>query len=78
MALIAAPAHGILDDELADTTRWMSGERFDGMNRLYTPRQVVEQRGAIETDHPVARVAADRLHARLDGPALEKIIETAS
>jgi isocitrate lyase len=44
---------------------WMSGPRFDGLTRLYGPRQVAEQRGTIEVDYPVARVAAERLHARL-------------
>jgi isocitrate lyase len=53
------------EDELEATRRWMTGERFSGTTRLYTPRQVVEQRGMIETDYPVARNAANRLHARL-------------
>ena len=43
----------------------MDGARFAETTRLYSPRQVVEQRGVIETDYPVARNAADRLHARL-------------
>jgi isocitrate lyase len=62
---IAETAPSGADDELARTARWMSRERFTGLIRLYSPRQVVEQRGAIETDFPVARVAADRFHARL-------------
>ena len=51
--------------EVAASRQWMEGERFSETTRLYSARQVVEQRGAIETDHPVARNAADRLHARL-------------
>ncbi|MEP6807308.1 MAG: isocitrate lyase/phosphoenolpyruvate mutase family protein, partial [Chloroflexota bacterium] len=47
------------------TRSWMSGERFAATTRLYSPRQVVEQRGSIEIDYPVARNAADRFHARL-------------
>ncbi len=43
----------------------MKDERFAKTTRLYSPRQVVEQRGRIETDYPVARNAADRFHARL-------------
>ena len=54
-----------LDDEVATTRRWMTGERFASTTRLYSPRQVVEQRGTIETDYPVARNAAHRFHARL-------------
>jgi len=51
--------------EVAATAAWMGSPRFEGLTRLHTPRQVVEQRGTIATDYPVARVAADRLHARL-------------
>ena len=64
----ASPAPGspaALEDELQATRRWMEGDRFARTTRLYAPRQVVEQRGVIETDYPVARGAADRFHARL-------------
>jgi len=54
-----------LEGAVAATRDWMRGDRFAGTTRLYSARQVVEQRGTIETDHPVARRAADRLHARL-------------
>ncbi|HEX6655605.1 MAG TPA: isocitrate lyase/phosphoenolpyruvate mutase family protein, partial [Candidatus Limnocylindria bacterium] len=43
----------------------MSSERFAGLRRLYSPRQVVEQRGSVPTAYPVARDAAQRLHHRL-------------
>jgi isocitrate lyase len=43
----------------------MAGDRFTGIQRLFTPRQVVEQRGTVPTDYTVARVAAERFHARL-------------
>jgi isocitrate lyase len=43
----------------------MEAERFAATTRLYTPRQVVEQRGTVLTDYPVARNAAERFHARL-------------
>ena len=51
--------------ELEAVAAWMAGERFADTLRLYSPRQVLEQRGTIEMDHPIARVAADRLYARL-------------
>lgn len=44
---------------------WMEGPRFAGLRRLYSARQVVEQRGAIRADYTVARDAAERFHARL-------------
>lgn len=59
------PGASSFDEELEATRRWMSSPRFDGITRLHTARQVVEQRGAIPTDYPVARQAAARLHARL-------------
>lgn len=64
----AAPApgsHAPHQDEWDVTRHWMEGDRFARTTRLYSPRQVVEQRGMIETDHPVARNAADRFYARL-------------
>ena len=65
----AAPAPdspaSLLEDEWETTRRWMEGDRFARTTRLYSPRQVVEQRGVIETDYPIARNAADRFHARL-------------
>ena len=60
----AVPTTGF-DREVEATRRWMAGDRFAEIVRLYSPRNVVEQRGTILTDHPVARVAADRLYARL-------------
>jgi isocitrate lyase len=43
----------------------MGSDRFAGTTRLYTARQVVEQRGNVLTDYPVARNAAERFYARL-------------
>jgi isocitrate/methylisocitrate lyase len=54
-----------LEAEIAVTRRWMSGDRFSETTRLYTARQVVEQRGTIEIDYQVVRKAANKLHARL-------------
>ncbi len=53
------------EKEVAETTEWMNGPRFEGLTRLYAARQVVEQRGTIELDYTVARNAADALYARL-------------
>ncbi len=56
---------GSFEDEVEATRCWMESERFAATTRLYTPRQVVEQRGTVQTDYPVARNAAERFHARL-------------
>jgi len=43
----------------------MESPRFDGITRLYSARQVAEQRGTIPQDYTVARQAAERFHDRL-------------
>jgi isocitrate lyase len=53
------------DSEVAETARWFSSPRFDGITRLYSARQVVEQRGTIPTDYTVARTAAEQFYGRL-------------
>ncbi len=53
------------DADLEATSRWMAAPRFAGLTRLYSARQVVEQRGVIDQDYTVARVAAERFHAHL-------------
>ena len=53
------------DQEVDAVRRWMEGPRFAGIRRLYTARQVVEQRGTIANQHTVARDAAEGFHARL-------------
>jgi len=68
MAVAESPTRSTpstIDDEIAAARRWMTGPRFAGIDRLHTARHVVEQRGTIATDHPVARNAADHFHARL-------------
>ena len=47
------------------TQEWFDGSRFAGITRLYSARQVVEQRGTISNDHTVAREAAEAFYARL-------------
>ena len=56
---------GTFESEVEETGRWMSSPRFAGITRLHTARQVVEQRGSIRTDYPVARAAAEQFHDRL-------------
>ena len=47
MAIIEADAapQTPFEREVADTQQYMDSPRFDGIIRLYTARQVVEQRG---------------------------------
>jgi len=53
------------DNEIAEIAEWMSGSRFQSITRLYSARQVAEQRGTIPTDYTVARQAAEGFYARL-------------
>ena len=53
------------ESEVAETARWLAGARFAGITRLYSPRQVVEQRGSIPVDYTVARTAAEQFYDRL-------------
>ncbi len=53
------------ESEVAETARWFASPRFEGLIRLYSARQVVEQRGTIQVDYTVARTAAEQFYARL-------------
>src|SRR6185437_8144418 len=53
------------DDEVAATQRYFDDPRFARITRLYTARQVAEQRGTIPTDYTVAREAAAAFYERL-------------
>ena len=53
------------EEEIAATQRYFDSPRFDGITRLYSARQVVEQRGTIPSDYIVAREAATAFHRRL-------------
>src|ERR1700740_435942 len=53
------------DEEVASTQQWFDSPRFHGITRLYSARQVVEQRGTIPHDYTVAREAAAAFHQRL-------------
>ena len=67
MAIIEADAapQTPFERDVADTQKYFDSPRFDGIIRLYTARQVVEQRGTIPTDYTVARDAAAAFHPRL-------------
>ncbi|HUP25939.1 MAG TPA: hypothetical protein VNB06_23760, partial [Thermoanaerobaculia bacterium] len=53
------------EQEVAATASWFAGPRFAGITRLYSARQVVEQRGTIGSDYTVAREAAAGFYDRL-------------
>ena len=51
--------------EVNATKEWFDSPRFVGIVRLYTARQVVEQRGTIAHDYTIAREAAAAFYDRL-------------
>lgn len=53
------------DDEVAATQQYFDDPRFSRITRLFTARQVAEQRGTIPTDYTVARNAAAAFYERL-------------
>jgi isocitrate lyase len=53
------------EQEIAATQRYLDSPRFAGIVRLYTARQVAEQRGTIPVDYTVAREAAAAFYERL-------------
>ncbi|MBY0440647.1 MAG: isocitrate lyase/phosphoenolpyruvate mutase family protein, partial [Mycobacteriaceae bacterium] len=53
------------EQDVAATQRYFDSPRFDGIVRLFSARQVAEQRGTIPADYIVAREAATAFHARL-------------
>ncbi|HEX3284347.1 MAG TPA: isocitrate lyase ICL2 [Mycobacterium sp.] len=67
MAIVEADAQPLtqFEQDVAAVQRYFDSPRFDGIIRLYSARQVVEQRGTIPTDYPVAREAAAAFYDRL-------------
>lgn len=60
------PSHRDEVDRQVDETRaWFNQPRFNGIIRLYSPRDVAEQRGTIPIEYPVARETAKAFYARL-------------
>jgi isocitrate lyase len=52
-------------DETRKIQEWFDRPRFAGITRLFSARQIVEQRGTIPHDYTVAREAAEGFYARL-------------
>lgn len=52
-------------EEVKKTRDWFSSPRFEGILRLYTADQVVEQRGTIPVEYTIARDAAAAFYDRL-------------
>jgi isocitrate lyase len=66
--LLSEPRSALLrsfEQEINETQEWFDSPRFAGIVRLYTARQVVEQRGTIGHDYTIAREAAAAFHDRL-------------
>ncbi len=55
----------MFDQQVAAAEEWFANPRFDGIVRLYSPRQVAEQQGTLSGDYTVARQAAEGFYARL-------------
>lgn len=53
------------DRQVDEAREWFEQPRFNGILRLYSPREVAEQWGTIESEHPVARESAMAFYARL-------------
>jgi isocitrate lyase len=61
---------GELERQVRETQEWFDSDRFRGLIRLYSARQVVEQRGTIPNDYTVARGAAEAFY-----PLLRELFE---
>jgi isocitrate lyase len=63
--IVEKPTMTPFESETQQTARWFATPRFENVTRLYSARQVVEQRGTICTDYTVARLAAEQFYDRL-------------
>lgn len=54
-----------MQDEIKKTQEWFDSARFKEITRLYSARQVVEQRGSIHADYSIAREAASGFYKLL-------------
>ena len=54
-----------VETQVEATREWCASARFDGIVRLHSAREIVEQQGTIQADYTVARMAAEGFHARL-------------
>ena len=55
----------LVEKEVDETKKWFSTPRFQGTTRLYSALQVVQQRGTIEIDYPIAKKASEEFYDRL-------------
>jgi isocitrate lyase len=55
----------IFDQQVSAAKDWFATPRFDGIIRLYSPRQVAEQQGTLAGDYTIAREAAEAFYTRL-------------
>ncbi|MCK6620965.1 MAG: isocitrate lyase family protein [Calditrichaceae bacterium] len=53
------------EKEVRDTAEWFAGSRFKEITRLYSVRQVVEQRGTIHSDYTIAKNASREFYELL-------------
>ena len=60
-----AKARTPFEQDVVATQQYFDSSRFDGIIRLFTARQVAEQRGTIPTEYTVAREAAKAFYQRL-------------
>ncbi len=51
--------------EIKEIERWFAEPRFKGIRRLYSAREIAEQRGTVTVEYPVARDAAAQFYKRL-------------
>ena len=49
----------MLKPQIDELKKYFSNPRFDGIQRLYSERQVAEQQGTIPIDYTIAREAAE-------------------
>src|SRR3982751_6325576 len=66
--LLSEPKSSLMksfERQITETQEWFDSPRFAGIVRLYTARQVVEQRGTIRHDCTIAREAATAFYDRL-------------
>ena len=55
------------EQQVAAAEQWFASPRFAGIVRLYSPREVAEQQGAIPCDYAVARGTAEDFYELLRG-----------
>src|ERR1700731_2503999 len=58
-------SHNAFERDVAATQQYQDSPRFDGITRLFSARQVAEQRGTIPVDYTIAREAAEAFYPRL-------------